>query len=366
MGILAVAMFRRTLFRLAGTVPRALRTPAVRLGVAGGIATATSTIHCDGLVSQMSFQRTGVAWSVLTKQNAASSQAIISYLDGDRTFVSVSKAQEIAILARDAEDGEKLAKGIQLSIDRGALPADPNVDPYMKIDVLGKSPDQVANEIIDSVGEAANTGAVIVLCGLSGTGKGTTVQRLSEQLPHTVTWSNGNIFRSVTLLAATWCEQNNKQLSEALTAEHLKEFMGMLSFGQFDGKWTARINGLGIDALISDIQNTDLKGSKVGSNIPSVAQETQGEVVAFASGAINQMCAAGLNVLLEGREQTVDYVPSKFRFTLTLSDTVVIGQRRAAQVIGANALKQLQEKGGEPTTAQVNEAIKTACDALLK
>ena len=160
--------------------------------------------------------------------------------------------------------------------------------------------------------------ALIVGCGCSGTGKGTTVQRLSEQLPNTVTWSNGNIFRSVTLLAATWSEQNEKPLSEALTADNLKTFMGMLSFGQFDGVWTTRINGLGVDALISDIQNTVLKGPKVsepvsscpktelsvvicqvGANIPTVAQEIQGEVVAFASGAIEQMSNGGLNVLLE-------------------------------------------------------------------
>lgn len=40
---------------------------------------------------------------------------------------------------------------------------------------IGKTPDQVAQIIIDDVGEAAKSGVVIVLVGLSGTGKGTTV-----------------------------------------------------------------------------------------------------------------------------------------------------------------------------------------------
>jgi len=307
----------------------------------------------------------GISWSVLQKQNAESSQAIIGHLDSDATFGNVSKAQEEAILKRDAEDSEKLTAGIQSSIDRGSLPADPAVDPYVQIDVIGKTPDMVTQAIIDNVGDAANTGAVVVLCGLSGTGKGTTVEKLSSQLPNTVTWSNGNVFRSVTLLAATWSEQNGHaefNAAAALTAENLKNFMGMLSFDA--AAMDIKISGLGLDYMVNDIKNTELKGAKVSANIPTVAQETQGEVVAFAAGAIEQMRAAGKNVLLEGREQTVNYVPSKYRFTLTLSDTSVIGKRRAAQVIGANALQALQEKGGEPTNADVEAACVAACAAM--
>lgn len=319
------------------------------------------------LLAWMNLEKPCVAggWTTLQKQNAECSQAIIAYLDSNDVFVSVSKAQEEAILKRDAEDAEKLTKGIQTSIERGSLAADPAVDPYIKIDVIGKTPDMVTQAIIDNVGEAASTGAVVVLCGLSGTGKGTTVEKLSSQLPNTVTWSNGNIFRSVTLLAATWCELMGKEAFDAtaaLTAANLKDFMNMLSFDA--SVMDIKIKGLGLDLMVNDVKNTVLKGPKVSANIPTVAQETQGEVVAFAAGAIEQMRAAGKNVLLEGREQTVDYVPSKFRFTLTLSDTSVIGKRRAAQVIGANALKELQEKGGEPTSDDVNAAVIAACVAM--
>lgn len=48
---------------------------------------------------------------------------------------------------------------------------------------------------------------VLVLVGLSGTGKGTTVDILKKKLPNTTSWSNGNVFRSLTLLAATFCTQ---------------------------------------------------------------------------------------------------------------------------------------------------------------
>lgn len=82
------------------------------------------------------------------------------------------------------------------------LPDDLVPEEYQAIDVLGKTPEQVAQTIVDSVGSAAETGCVIVLCGLSGTGKGTTVAVLKQMLPNAQTWSNGNIFRSITLLCA--------------------------------------------------------------------------------------------------------------------------------------------------------------------
>ena len=82
---------------------------------------------------------------------------------------------------------------------------------------------QVAEEIIGQCGELAH-GLVVVICGtqpflvfhictgtgahpghictgtercagLSGTGKGTTVAKLSEKLPNVTCWSNGNVFR---------------------------------------------------------------------------------------------------------------------------------------------------------------------------
>lgn len=68
--------------------------------------------------------------------------------------------------------------------------------------------------------------------------QGTTVAKLQEKLQkedgkQVVCWSNGNIFRSVTLLAATWCEQNGCDgfdAVKALTKENLASFMSMLEF----------------------------------------------------------------------------------------------------------------------------------------
>lgn len=131
---------------------------------------------------------------------------------------------------------------------------------------------------------------------------------------------------------------------------------------QFDGKYDTRIQGLGLDMLISQVENTELKSPKVSKNIPTVAQVTQGEVILFAASAVETMGKDGLVVLLEGREQTVDYVRTPYRFTLMLSDESLIGKRRAAQRLMADALKNLPE--GAPD-AQVIEVLEESLTKMV-
>ena len=75
------------------------------------------------------------------------------------------------ILQRDEEDAQKLQKGIEYAKSKGVI--DPNfvAEEYITIDVLGKSPDDVADEILTKVRSQEGEGGVVVLCGLSGTGK---------------------------------------------------------------------------------------------------------------------------------------------------------------------------------------------------
>lgn len=180
---------------------------------------------------------------------------------------------------------------------------------------------------------------------------------IDEDKKQVVCWSNGNVFRSVTLLAVTWCEQQNDcngfDPARALTKENLTSFMQMLEFGKFNGKFDTKILGLGLDLLVSEVQNTALKDPKVSKNIPTVAEVTQGEVVLFASDAIQKMGKDGIFVLLEGREQTVNYVRTPLRFTLTLSDMSLIGKRRAAQRLAAGALGEVSTGASEDDIAKV-------------
>merc|ERR1712110_1225178 len=112
--------------------------------------------------------------------------------------------------------------------------------------------------------------------------------------------------------------------------------MGMLHFGKTNDKFDVRIHGLGMNYLVSEIENTKLKA--ISKNIPTVAEVTQGEVIKFVQGALDMMSADGFNVIVEGREQTLNYIRTPHRFELILDNPNLIGMRRAAQVVGATAL----------------------------
>lgn len=183
-----------------------------------------------------------ISYELLSKQNAETSTALIAQYESSEDFTTLSAKEGADILARDQEDADKLQVGIDYAKEKGVI--DPNFvpEPYITIDVLGKAPSDVAGEILAAMKKSEGE-SVIVICGLSGTGKGTTVSKLQEMIEgdgddakEVVCWSNGNIFRSVTLLAATWCEQQDDldgfDGDRALTKENLASFMQMLEFGK--------------------------------------------------------------------------------------------------------------------------------------
>ena len=71
----------------------------------------------------------------------------------------------------------------------------------------------------------------------------------------------------------------------------------------------------------------------------------------------------GIFVLLEGREQTVNYVRTPLRFTLTLSDMSLIGKRRAAQRLAAGALGVVGPEAGEE---EIMKALETQLAIMVK
>jgi len=299
----------------------------------------------------------GLTSEVLKAQDDVTSGAIIEFCKDNATFQALAKKEMDLIIARDNEDGEKLQAGVNEAIKKGVLPGDLAPPAYTNVEVMGKDAATVADEIIIKLPKEG--GCVMILVGLSGTGKGTTVDKLKAKLPNATTWSNGNCFRALTLLAATYCEQQGKDGFDpaVLTAENLANWVGMLEFNSFDGKFDIKINGLGHDCKVSDVANTLLKEPKVAKNIPAIAKETQGEVVKFAGDAVRKMGEAGTVVLLEGRQQTLDFIPSQYRFCLTMSDQTIIGERRAAQRIAADALGKI--KDGDDVSAIVTASVDT-------
>lgn len=305
--------------------------------------------------------KAGVTAEVLAKQNSESSQAVLEAYAEDPLFQKLSERLCKEIMDRDKQDGEKLAVGVQKAVDKKVLPADVEVEPTTKVSVTGKAADSIADEIVAKLGEAPSKGCVMTLQGLSGTGKGTTVTKLQEKLPNSQTWSNGNIFRSITLLCVTHMEKEGCSIEDALKPEKLQEFCGMLEFDKFGKEsFDVKIEGLGLKYFVEEVKNTELKESKIAKNIPTVAGETQGEVVMFVNGALKKMAEAGINVLVEGREQTLNHIRTPHRFELVLDDTSLIGKRQAALQIGAKAWKEVNSADAAP------DVVKAALDAALK
>jgi cytidylate kinase len=304
--------------------------------------------------------------SLLQAQNAVTSEAVIAQLRGFPSFEALSSREAADTAARDRADDEKLQAGVDIAVAKGVLPAGLVPSPYTTISVEGMTTDAITAAIMSAL-PGGGKGAVIVLVGLSGTGKGTTVARLAQQLPNAVTWSNGNVFRSLTLLAVKWCAAQGLpgfSPDAALTPDNLASFMGMLHFGKSGAGFDIRVRGLGVDALVSDIANTELKGPEVSRHIPTVAAQTQGEVVNFVAKATQVMSEAGCNVIIEGREATVNHIPTPYRFSLTLADPTTIGRRRAAQRIMAAAAKQLAGAAAPHAPEDIDAALKNLAKTM--
>jgi hypothetical protein len=326
----------------------------------------------------------------LTSGGASLTNKVIEAFAGSADFLAAGKWKLNELLGRDQEDGEKLQKGIDLAIDKGVLEEDVQVEPITKVNVTGRSPDAVAQEIKAILGDAPSKGCSLTLQGLSGVGKGTTVDTLKSILPRAQTWSNGDIFRSITLLATRFAIQEKfseeekdefkdiivdlkgegelknefdariKELltpDNVLTKDNLASFFSMLSFDKFkDDKFDTKIEGLGMTYYVSEVNTTVLK--TISKFIPAVAEVTQGEVIGFIKMALDKLTADGINVLLEGREQTLNYIRTPHRFELVIDDNTVIGVRQAALIMGNSAKAALPPGADE-------QAVKMALEAEL-
>lgn len=299
--------------------------------------------------------------AILAKQDDRTSEAVVALLKGNEHFKKLSESEGRDIIQRDNEDDVKLAVGIKYAVDKGVLEQDPHVDPVTKIHVVGKTADEVAAEILEKL--PGKTGNVIVLQGLSGTGKGTTVKRLQSALPDCVCWSNGNVFRTFTHLASEHCATNGVEFSrDVLTPSLLQSFVHRLQFKCFSVEKKEFDVVIDDKVRVHDIQNTTLKMPLISQRVPSVAELTQGEVVLFAAKAVETLKSNGCNVILEGRAQTLNYIPSPYRFELVIDEPELLGERRAAQRVMAAAHKAVTS---EATDDEVVAAVLKAAEELL-
>ncbi|GMH56286.1 hypothetical protein TrRE_jg9894 [Triparma retinervis] len=290
--------------------------------------------------------------SKLNAGGSVASNAIISTLSTNPTFLSFASSEGSSIQARDAEDGLMLESGINLSMSTGVLSeSDRSTAPTTTITVDGKTPDEVANIIMSSLPkEPSAKGRVVTIVGLSGV---------------VMAWSNGNVFRSLTLLtslhmSSTGSTDLQDTISGPSSAALKASMMSMLSFEKDPktGDLDTHIVGYGVDYWVADVQTTELKGPLVSGRIPTVAKATQGEVVKFVRSAVRLLTEDGFDVVVEGREETVSFIGSGNRFELRMEDDTVIGKRRAAQrIAGAYEKRGGGERGDEEVVKVLGEIM---------
>lgn len=288
-----------------------------------------------------------------TGDNLACS-AIASIFRLDETFQMLVKRETEAVQQQDAEDSEKLAAGVEMAVAKGMISASLPVKPVCTIDITNLPPSAVVVQILEQLGDAVMEGSVITLQGFSGIGKNLVLSQLREDMPNAVCWSNGDIFRALTLLAMSSCDQRGEQFNvDVLTPELLKDLMRCLKFTMVNGTCSVEIDGFGHKSCISEVSNTLLREPQVQKNVPKVAKLTQGEVIKFTGAAVSVMCNHGMNVLLQGRSQTLDYVDTPYRFELTVSACPsAIGTRQAAQRMIRASLNRLLSQDPSPEDVQ--------------
>ena len=366
-----------------------ISSASIALSIAFFSVKSADALASDGNEESLIAAELSISYDLLSQQGVSTNEAINRFFSNSTLFEDYSATQSRLVTARDEADTANLQEGIDYSVEQGVLDEISEPVPYTKIDVLSLVPADTASIILlasnlDDSTVPTDEGSSIIVIGKSGTGKGATLSELEKMLiqlgqdeDKIINWSAGNVFRSYTLLAVTWWEQQQEDgnipldcdfnAGVAITPSNMELFTSMLQFGLFNNEYDTRIRGLGFDTYVSEIKFTELASNKVTSVISSVANLIQGEAILFIKDALEILKEDAFVVLLDGREPSMNYVPTPNRFELILSDPNVIGNRRAAQLVGAAALESVNEDASdEEVAAALNEALETLASSVVE
>ena len=94
---------------------------------------------------------------------------MIDALAGHAPFATLAEKDGLGIQTRDAEDGEMLSAGIALSLDSGVLSeSDRSTTPYLTIEVDGKTPEAVAEGMLEKIKAKSSSSSSAVTVGKVG------------------------------------------------------------------------------------------------------------------------------------------------------------------------------------------------------
>jgi len=208
------------------------------------------------------------------------------------------------------DNGDMWQRAVNVAVDKKLLPATVEVETVKRVEVAGRSGDAVAQEIIAALGDAPSAGCVVALQGPASTEKTAVVAALQRELPKAETWPMSTFFRAMTFLLLTVSEQTGSSLRDVLQRPEMLaagiEMIDEMREGRSIGAMAAdaeRMMGMSSD------------GSKLVDNVPLAVEYGLGEVIAFVTAALAKL--DGVNVLIDGREETLKFIRTPYRFELT-------------------------------------------------
>lgn len=262
---------------------------------------------------------------------------IISRLKHDNRFKQLSRYELESIQCRDKEDADKIKSGIEYSINKNYISPIGKLPQYCPIIADNKTTEEICSDIQKQLKKTNGKKEPLILVGLSGTGKGTTAKALHQHIKQSLLWSNGNIFRIIYWQCLDRGITKNKYQQGKITDEDIDATILKIL-----DKVSVQIVNEKIDIIctthdgknyhIHEIENSILKDPSVESMVEFLAGKTQGHVINFARKSVDTLSKKSM-MILEGRKETLNFIPSNNRFELVIRDQSVLGMRRAAQKI---------------------------------
>lgn len=293
--------------------------------------------------------------TLIKKNNDNATTYIVQYFQDDSSFLQLSNVEACKLKKRDENDGVSLKKGINIGIKKGLLPSVKVKSKAIPIFIDNKTSVMVAQDIISHLHlDKQSGGQLITIQGLSGVGKGTTAKRLMEAIPNTVIWSNGNGFRILTLLTNAYAKRKGIPLKKVVQS---KGFISAL-FDSITVEYTKKgyeicLDEYGVKSFVSDIVNTRLQDKEITGNVPVVARRAQGEMICFTNRCVENLRNHNLNIVIEGRKETLQYLLTENRFELQIINQKELGKRRAAQRILAEAKRLVAHGYGQASEDEI-------------
>eukprot|EP00756_Hemistasia_phaeocysticola_P057100 Hpha_TRINITY_DN33730_c0_g1::TRINITY_DN33730_c0_g1_i1::g.25014::m.25014 len=261
-------------------------------------------------------------------------ETALRVLSGDPNFerLATSEARDLEEV-EDAEIGE-LKSAVEDAVQRGLL-RPMKAPPAARVNVRGRTPDEVAKHLLDLVGGRSDP-AVVVIQGMPGVGKDAVARELQKQLPRCAIISCADMFKMLTFAVERHCESAGLDLRRdeelLLSPERAAEWVRMLRLdGSPPEASELRLKGQGLNASAAELRSGPLQQPSVTGNTVFVSRRTQAHAIPFVAAAVSRLRAQGCSAVVVGLGPTLAYVGTPHRFELVLDFGRQLGERSAAR-----------------------------------